>query len=182
MRLYHRLWILTLFILCWFSVVRNLEAAQLSPLFAPGRGVLDASLVVIVKPEIKDIYRTLETYLDDPQAGELLYLPDLKLHILPNDKPRVSVEITPDTRLLLFLKHKTLDPTAWEVTFYGADCYAVESPEKVEELRTMAEEAIAVRREWDAALSIIDARQRVEALWKLFLKKDIRVLRQTRFC
>lgn len=144
----------------------SISAAPMPPLHDPKRGVLEASLIVIVRQVSPYKYCIEETLLGDKQAGELLFLPDFRIVERKDGWRKTEEPITPDTRILLLLMPDIEEPGGWGICSRG-ECYSwVRNPERVVELRKAAEDALALRREWEAARDIPDARQRVKALWQ----------------
>jgi len=135
----------------------------------PRAGVLDASLVVIVRQQSEGCFRIVETFFGDKQAGELLFLPDFELI----DYEANTVEpIKRQTRILLFLQRKQDDSGGWEVTQCGRCYFWVHTWFKVNRLRQMAKDTVALKRQWEAARDIPDERKRVEALWEFLWNND----------
>lgn len=113
--------------------------AKLVPPRDPREGVLDSSLVSIVRPETKGRFRIEEVFLGDQRVGDAIKLPGFRLYTIQARGPELVEPMTPDTRILLFLKSKE---NGWEVTDYGYCFFWRHEPKKVKELRAMAEEAV----------------------------------------
>lgn len=97
-----------------------------------------------------------------------------------NDAGADFVEpITPATRILLFLQHDRDHPEKWAVTGSGYCFFWVPSPERIEELRQIANGAIALRKSWEAARDLPDPGQRIKALWPYFWNEQGYFFRQT---
>jgi hypothetical protein len=103
--------------------------------------------------------------LGPKKAGDVIKLPGFRLYTVQERGPEKVEPITPQTRILLFLKPKEKDPDALEVTSYGYCFFWVHKPGKVSDLRRIAEEAVGLRKSWEKARDIRDERARVEALW-----------------
>src|SRR5687768_16308062 len=82
---------LLLLLLCMES------SARLVPPRDPREGVLDASLVSIVRPETVDCFRIEEVFLGDQSAGDLINLPGFKLYTIQEHGPELVEPMTPDT-------------------------------------------------------------------------------------
>ena len=152
-------------------------SARLVPPRDPCDGVLDASLVVIVTPEAQDRFRTVEVFLGQQGTGGSIELPGFKLYTVPQHGPELVEPMTPDTRILLFLREKE---GGWEVTHHGYSFFWRHEVEKVGELRVMAEEAVSLRRSWEAARDSPDVNARVDALWPYLWEHGISFLEHTR--
>jgi hypothetical protein len=138
----------------------------------PRAGVMDSSHVVIVTQLQKDNFQVEEVFLGEASVGDIVYLPNFRLFTYQQYGPDIVEPITPDTRILLFLKHKKDDPTAWEITAYGYCFFWVHNLDKVPELRKMATDAVALRRAWEAARDVPDEQLRVKALWPYLWNQD----------
>jgi hypothetical protein len=136
--------------------------AKLIPRPDPREGVLDASLVLIVRQVEIDTFLAEEVFFGEIQAGDLINLTDFKLITRHEWGPAKIDPITPDTRILLFLRK--IDK-GWEITQYKFCFFWVHDPNKVDELRTKAQQAVKLRKEWDEAREIPDPGRRVEKLW-----------------
>jgi len=147
---------LLLFLLCVDSSARPVPQRR------SREGVLDASLVSIVRPETQDWFRIEEVFLGDQSASDSINVPGFKLYTIQEHGPELVEPMTPDTHILLFLKSKE---NGWEVTSYGYCFFWRHEPEKAPELRAIAEEAVSLRRTWEAARDTVDQQLRVEALW-----------------
>jgi len=147
---------LLLFLLCGESSARPV------PQRIAREGVLDASLVSIVRPETQDWFSIEEVFLGDQSVGDSINLHGFKLYTIQEHGPELVEPMTPDTRILLFLKNKE---NGWEVTDYGYCFFWRHEPEKAKELRAMAEETVSLRRSWEAARDTVDQQLRAEALW-----------------
>jgi hypothetical protein len=143
-------------------LLRADSSARPVPRREPREGILDASLVSVVRPETRDRFTIEEVFLGDQKAGAVVKLPGFKLYTVQEHGPDLVESMTPDTRILLFLRSKE---NGWEVTYYGYCFFWRHEPEKVKELRVMAEETVSLRRAWEAARDTADEQLRVEALW-----------------
>jgi hypothetical protein len=155
------------------------SAAKLIPLRDPRAGVLDASLVVLVKPEANDQFQIEEVYLGESNLADIINLPGFKLFTYQQYGPDIVEPTTPVTRILLFLRHTEEDTNSWEITAYGYCFFWVHTLDKVDDLRKMAKETVALRKSWEAARDESDERSRVEALWPYLWNNHGYFLRQT---
>jgi hypothetical protein len=133
----------------------------------PLDSVLDAQLVVIVRQapvEEKNLFEIEEIFLGDKRRGDYLDLGKIKLETIQQYGSPIVEPITPDTRILLFLRRKKDSPTLWEPTYYQEFLW-VQRPKDVDVLRNEAEHAIDERHDWEAAVNLSDPKLRVEALW-----------------
>lgn len=139
--------------------------AREAPLRDSREGVLDASLVVIVRKHQADDFRIEEVMLGPKKVGDLITVPNFRLYTVQERGPEKVEPITPQTRILLFLRPKARVPDALEVTGCGYCFFWVHEPGNVAELRRIAEKAVGLRRSWEKARDIRDQQKRVEALW-----------------
>jgi len=158
------------------SMIRVDSSARPVPQRVPREGVLDASLVSIVRPETRDRFAIEEVFLGDQSVGDVIELPGFKLYTVQEYGPELIEPMTPDTRILLFLKSKE---NGWEVTDYGYCFFWRHELEKVKELRAMAEETVSLRRAWEAARDTADEQLRVEALWPYLWGHGVSFLHHT---
>jgi hypothetical protein len=135
-------------------------------------GILDAELVVLVLQQSPDSFRVEEVFLGNASNGDSIELPGFTLFTEQQYGPDVREPITSNTRILLFLRHKKDTPAAWEPTFFGYSFFWVQNPQQVTQLRRTAEQAVALRRQWEQAANISDPRRRAEALWPFLSVKD----------
>jgi hypothetical protein len=135
-------------------------------------GILDAELVVIVSEKSPSSFRVEEAFLGSANRGVSIELRGFRLFTEQQYGPDIVEPITPDTRILLFLCHKKGMPAAWETTDFGHSFFWVQNPEQVPQLRKTAEQAVALRRRWEAAANTPDPRLRAEALWPFLSMKD----------
>lgn len=172
----------------WFSFISSLfiilalpdtSSAKLIPRRDPRAGVLDANLVVLVKQEVSDQFQIEEVYLGESKPGDVINLPGFKLFTYQQYGPDIIEPITPDTRILFFLEHKEGDMSAWGITAYGYCFFWVHNLDKVDDLRKMARDSLALRTSWEAARDQPDERSRVEALWPFLWNNDGYFLRHT---
>jgi hypothetical protein len=152
------------------------SSARLVPQRDPREGVLDASLVTIVRPETQDWFRIDEVFLGDQSVGGAIKLPGFRLYTVQEYGPELVEPMTPDTRILLFLRSKE---GGWEVTHYGYCFFWRHEPEKMKELREMADEAVSLRRSWEAARDTPDEQLRVETLWPYLWGRGVSFLKHT---
>jgi hypothetical protein len=128
-------------------------------------GILDASLVVIVKAETPDAFKIEQVLLGKGPPGGKIRLAGFKLIDHPDEGPDVTHPITPSTRILLLLKHPDKDQQEWEITQDGNCFFWVGDPLAVDQLRKIGLGAIQLRTAWEAARNTRDKTQRVKALW-----------------
>ena len=152
--------------LCTFLLSLQ-SLARMVPRKDPLNGVLDADLVVIVQPwgaAASKSYRVSEVFWGTAKVGDLLDLGNFQLEVVQESGPPLVEPTTPETRILLFLHHPRESPTQWEPTdFQSAFFWASRTQEAV--LRRAAERAVELRRAWEQAASIADAKMRAAALW-----------------
>jgi len=160
-------WVLLLFLL-----LAQPCNAKVIPVRDPRAGVLDSSDVVIVSQVEKDHFQIEEIFLGEANIGDILYLPNFRLFTYQQYGADIVEPITPDTRILLFLKHAKDDLAAWEITAYGYCFFWVHSLSKVPELRKKAADAVALREAWEAARDVPDEQLRVKALWPYLWNQD----------
>ena len=172
----------------WFSMITFLilflllaqdSDAKLVPRRDPRAGILDASLVTLVKHEENDRFLVEEVFLGESNPGDIIMLPDFKLFTYQQYGPDLIEPITPDTRILLFLQPKKEAPNAYEITAYGYCFFWVHDLNKVDDLRRMAKNTVELRKSWEAARNIPDESMRVEALWPYLWNDDGYFLRHT---
>ena len=111
---------LALLVLCVFLTVSNAVARLVSPK-DPLDSVLDAQLVVIVRQapiERSNLFEIEEVFLGDKKRGDYIDVGHIKLEADQLHGPPVIEPISPNTRILLFLKAKKEILTAWEPTYY----------------------------------------------------------------
>lgn len=128
--------------------------------------------MVIVSQESPGSFRVKEAFLGSANSGDSIELPGFRLFTYQRYGPDIVEPITPDTRILLFLRHKKEMPAAWEPTDFGYSFFWVQNPEQVPQLRKTAEQAIALRRRWEEAANTPDPRRRAEALWPFLSMED----------
>jgi hypothetical protein len=128
-------------------------------------GILDAELVVIVLHQSADSFRVEEVFLGNANKGDSIELPGFRLFTEQQYGPDIVEPITSDTRILLFLHHKKDTPTAWEPTYFGYSFFWVKNPQQMTQLSKTADQAMALRRQWEEAVNISDPMRRAEALW-----------------
>jgi hypothetical protein len=128
-------------------------------------GILDAELVVIVLQQEPGKFRVEEVFLGEARNGDFLELPGFRLFTAQPYGPDIVEPISSATRILLFLHRKTDAPATWEPTYFGNCFFWVQDSEQIIQLRITAEEALAVRRQWEEAANTSDLRRRAEALW-----------------
>jgi len=154
--------------------------ARIVPPRDPRDGILDASLVAIVKQAGPDTFEIQEVFLGDAEVGDSIELPGFRLYTVQMYGPEKVEPIAPDTRVLVFLRRGEQDPTKWEVTRHGYCFFWVHDPGQVDRLRKMARDAVSLRRSWERARDIPDEGRRVEALWPYLWDHGVSFLRHTR--
>src|SRR5215813_6141114 len=150
--------------------------AKLIPRPNPREGVLDASIVLVVRQVERDTFSAEEIFLGEMQAGDQINLTDFKLTTEQEWGPDIIDPITPDTRILLFLKK--IDK-GWEITQYNRCFFWTHDPNKVGELRTKAQQAVQLRKEWEEARDTPDEGRRVEMLWPYLWDHGLSFLKHT---
>jgi hypothetical protein len=153
--------------------------ARLGPVRDPREGILDSSLVLIVSKARTNSFRVEEVVLGAKKIGDTISLPDLRLYTVHMYGPERVEPITPETRVLLFLKSNEKAPDTFEVTHDGECFFWVQDVAKVGDLRRQAEDAVKLRRSWEQAKGIQDERKRVEALWPYLWGHGVSFLRHT---
>jgi hypothetical protein len=153
--------------------------ARIVPPRDPREGILDASLVAIVKQAGPDTFEIQEAFLGDAEVGDTIRLPGFRLYTVQMYGPEKVEPIAPDTRVLVFLRRGEKDPTKWEVTDYGYCFFWVHGPGQVDRLRKTGSDALSLRRSWERARDIADERQRVGALWPYLWNHGVSFLRHT---
>lgn len=143
----------------------NVSIARTVILRDPREGILPAELVVIVQQQTPDEYEIEEVFWGKARIGDSIVLPEFKLFTMQQYGPDLVEPIVPATRILLFLQRKQGDPGRWEPAQNGYCFFWVHEQARLFELRNMAQEAVVLRKQWEAAASIQDPRQRLEALW-----------------
>jgi hypothetical protein len=105
--------------------------ARLVPPKDPLDGVLDAQLVVIVRQwpvENSKLFKIEEAFLGDARKGSSIDLDDFELSTVQQYGPPVVEPITPETRILLFLKCRKDSPAVWEPTYFKESFFWVKRP------------------------------------------------------
>jgi hypothetical protein len=161
-----------------FAILLIGNSAYAKPVVRPDprEGVLDASLVLVVRQVERDTFSAEEVFLGEMQAGDLINLTDFKLTTEQYGEPDKIDPITPDTRILLFLKK--IDK-GWEITQYNRCFFWTHDPNKVDELRTRAQQAVELRKEWEEARDTPDEGRRVEMLWPFLWDHGVSFLKHT---
>ena len=144
-------------------------AAKLIPRRDPHDGALDATLIVIMKPQSADTFVVEETFLGSAALGDSLWLPGFQLVVEDTSQfiagRERSEPIQSNTRILVFLKPSKNAYQTWEVAGLGNCYFWSHDPHQLAPLREMARRALDLRASWNAAHDLTDERQRVEALW-----------------
>jgi hypothetical protein len=144
------------------------SSASVAKLVAPRdfhNGILDAELAVIVLQQSPDTFKVEEAFLGNIANGDSIAVPGFRLFTEQTNGPDIVEPITPDTRILMFLHHKKGSAATWEPTYFGTCFFWVQDSLTVAQLRSTAEQAIALRQRWEAAAHTLDLRRRAEALW-----------------
>lgn len=161
-----------LLVLCCLLLSSSVSLAKLVPARDYRNGILDAELVVIVSQESPSSFRVEQTFLGSANSGDSIELPGFRLFTYQQYGPDIVEPITPDTRILLFLRHNKEMPAAWEPTDFGYSFFWAQNPEQVPQLRKTAEQAVGLRRRWEEAANTPDPRHRAETLWPFLSMKD----------
>ena len=161
-----------LLLLCYFFTASVNSFAKLVTRPDYRNGILDAELVIIVLQHSPGSFRVEEVFLGNANKGDSIELPGLRLFTEQQNGPDIVEPITPETRVLLFLHHKKDVPGAWEPTYFGYSFFWVQDSAQLTRLVTTAEQAVALRHQWEEAASISDLRRRAEALWPFLSMKD----------
>src|SRR5437870_3246926 len=127
----------------------------------PREGILEASHVLLRHLE-GDTFRAEEVFLGAAPPAALVTLPGFKLTTQQMDGPDIVTPITPDTRLLVFLRQTNSE---WEITQSQRCFFWVPHPGQAFELRGKAQEAAQLREAWEQARATTAPRERVERLW-----------------
>jgi hypothetical protein len=159
-------------ILCCLLVSSTVIFAKLVAGRDYRRGILDAEFVTIVSQEIPDNFRVEEVFLGGSPTGGSIRLPGFRLVTEQQYGPDIIEPITPNTRILLYLRHKKDAPSDWEILDFGWSFFWVQNPEQTQQLRSLAEKAIDLRGRWEEAANISDPMQRAAALWPFLSAKD----------
>jgi hypothetical protein len=162
----------TLLLLCCLLLVGNASFAKLVARRDFRDGILDAELVVIVLHQSADSFRVEEVFLGNANKGDSIELPGFRLFTEQQYGPDIVEPITSDTRILLFLHHKKEASTAWEPTYFGYSFFWVQNPQQMTQLSKTADQAVALRRQWEEAANISDPMRRAEALWPFLSMKN----------
>jgi hypothetical protein len=128
-------------------------------------GILDADLVCIVSQQAPDVFKVDEVFLATGPAVESVRLPGFQLATEQQYGPDTVEPITPNTRILMYLRHKKTAPSSWEVLDYGLSFFWVRNPEQTPQLRSFAEKGVDLRRRFESAINIPDRLRRATALW-----------------
>lgn len=109
----------TLLVLSCLLLSSSDSLAKLVPARDYRNGILDAEQVVLVSQESPGSFRVEEAFLGSANSGDSIELPGFRLFTYQRYGPDLVEPITPDTRILLFLRHKKEMPAAWEPTDFG---------------------------------------------------------------
>ncbi|MEX1228929.1 MAG: hypothetical protein WEB58_01740 [Planctomycetaceae bacterium] len=153
--------------------------ARIVPPRSPRDGVLDSSLIVIVRKSDGDTFRIEDVFLGEKKVGDTINLPGFRLYTIQMYGPEQVEAFTPETRVLLFLKPREKAPESFEITYYGYCFFWVHDAAKVKNLQRMAEDALKLRRGWEQARDIGDERKRVEALWPYLWRENVSFIQHT---
>jgi hypothetical protein len=160
-----------LFLCCLFPASINCFA-KLTTRPDYRNGILDAELVVIVLQHSPGSFRVEEVFLGNANKGDSIELPGFRLFTEQQYGPDIVEPITLDTRVLVFLHHKKDAPAVWEPTYFGYSFFWVQDSAQLTRLEKTAEQAVALRRQWEEAANISDLRRRAETLWPFLSMKD----------
>jgi hypothetical protein len=149
------------------TVVAAKPLASAGTEFLPG--LHPASVNMPSKPEVVSRRPVEEVVLGEKKIGDTISLPDFRLYTVPMFGPERVEPITPETRVLLFLKSSEKVPDTFEVMHDGECFFWVQGAAKVGDLRHQAGDAVKLRRLWGQARGIHDEKKRVEALWPYFM-------------
>jgi hypothetical protein len=152
-------------LICGLLAFNNASIAKLTPAKDYREGILDAELVCIVSQKAPDVFRVDEVFLATGPAVESVRLPGFRLVTEQQYGPDLVEPITPNTRILLYLRHKKDAPATWEILGYGFSFFWVQNPEQTPQLRSLAEKGVDLRRRFEAASKIPEPLLRVAALW-----------------
>lgn len=152
-------------LLCCLMGFNTPTIAKLTSGFDYREGILDAELVCIVSQKAPDVFKVDEVFLATGPAVESVRLPGFQLVTEQQYRPDLVEPITPNTRILLYLRHKKDAPASWEILGYGFSFFWVQNPEQTPQLRSLAEKGIDLRRRFEAASKIPDPLRRAAALW-----------------
>jgi hypothetical protein len=86
--------------------------AKLTAVFDYREGILDEELVCIVSQKAADLFKVDEVFLATGPAVESVRLPGFQLVTEQQYGPDIVVPITPNTRILLYLRHKKDAPVS----------------------------------------------------------------------
>ncbi len=140
----------------------------------PLDGAQDATVIVIMRQESPGVFRVEETFLGDVTLGQSLLLPGFAMAVEDTSTPICCHEriepIFENTRILVFLKPAAASPHSrhfgdWAVAGMENCYFWSYDPDDLDSLRSMAKDALALRKSWNTARNLPDPRKRVEALW-----------------
>ena len=154
-----------IFLLAGLVLIPSSVLGRLIPRRDAREGVLDAELVAIVNHRAQDDYEIDEVFLGHGEPGDSLRVPGFKLFAVQRYGPDITEPISQQTRILLFLQRKKGDFESWEPADRGYCFFWVQDPGGVFQLRSIAQRAVDLRRQFEQAVRIPDPQQRVEALY-----------------
>jgi hypothetical protein len=143
-----------LLLLCCVLLSSSVSFAKLVASRDYRNGILDAELLVIVLQHSPGSFRVEEVFLGNANKGDSIELPGFRLFTEQQYGPDIVEPIMPDTRVLLFLHHKKDAPAVWEPTYFGYSFFWVQDPAQLTRLEKTAEQAVALRRQWEEAANI----------------------------
>ena len=152
-------------LMCCLLAFTTPAIAKLTSGFDYRVGILDADLVCIVSQKAPDVFKVDEVFLATGPAVEAIRLPGFQLATEQQYGPDIVEPITPNTRILMYLRHIKDAPSSWEVLDYGLSFFWVQNPEQTPQLRSFAEKGVDLRRRFEAASNTPDPLRRVTALW-----------------
>lgn len=152
-------------LVCYLLAFNSSANAKLTADFDYRMGILDADLVCIVSQRAPGVFKVDEVFLATGPAPESIRLRGFQLATQQQYGPDIVEPLTPNTRILMYLRRKKDAPSSWEVLDHGLSFFWVQSPEQTPQLRSFAEKGVDLRRRFEAASNIPDPLQRATALW-----------------
>jgi hypothetical protein len=139
-------------------------AKTLEYLQDPNDAIFSATDVVIVASAGGDDFKVEQSLLGSAKDDQTITLPGFKLLQWKFPEDRVAVPITGGTRILLFLHTDPHDAGKLQIAEDGMG-YFYRDVGQVDDLRQLAEKAIAEKKKWDAIVAMKPSMAKVEALW-----------------
>jgi hypothetical protein len=159
-------------VLCCLLVSNTVIFAKLLPAKDYRNGSLDAEFVTIVSQQKPNSFKIEEVFLGGAATGGPIRLPGFRLITEQQYGPDIVEPITPNTRILLYLRHEKDTPSDWEIVDFGNCFFWVQNPEQTQQLRNLAQKAIELRRQWEEVSNISDPMQRAAAWWPFLSARD----------